>query len=121
MGTNESNAKQSVPTLVRGYTFGLGVVAAFFVFGAVSIYSTADSPTVGESSRWAFVLAARLSVTVAALCALVAFLRARESAFAKPATTAFNILLALYFPIGTAAAAYWWYAIRPREQDPHAA
>jgi hypothetical protein len=60
-------------------------------------------------------------VAVAALCGFVAFLRARQSPFATQATTAFNVLLALYFPFGTAAAAYWWFSVRPRERQRHAA
>jgi hypothetical protein len=81
----------------------LGVVAAFFVLSAITMYSTADSPTTDEEIRWAVILTARLSLAVAGLCGLVSFLRARGSEFATGATDAFNVLLFLYFPFGTAA------------------
>jgi cytochrome bd-type quinol oxidase subunit 2 len=121
VGKPHSSREEVAPPLVRRYTLALGIVAAFFALGAISIYSTADSPTTEQSVRWAFVLAGRLSLAIAALCALVTYLRARGSQFATGATDAFNVFLFLYFPFGTAASLYYWLAIRKRERSPRAA
>jgi len=116
-----SPADHTSPQLVRGYTLGLGIVAALFLLSAISVYSTADSPTTEEPIRWAFVLTGRLSLAVAGLCAFVVFLRARGSQFATGASDALNVLLFLYFPIGTATSLYYWRAIRGRERISRAA
>ena len=116
-----SRADESGARLVRGYTLGLGIVSAFFILGAITMYSTADSPATEEPIRWVFILTGRISLAVAALCAFVTFLRARSSEFARGATDAFNVLLFLYFPFGTEASLYYWLAIRKRERNAAAA
>lgn len=109
------------PSLVRGYTLALGITAAFFALCAVTLFAGPENPTLDPLARWASVLAARMSVAIAVIAAFVTYLRARESAYAHGATAAFNVLLAVYFPFGTAAFLYWLLAIRKRERAPSAA
>jgi hypothetical protein len=116
-----SQTRADTTTLVRGYTLALGVVAVFLALGAVSIYSTAENPTVDPTILWAFTLAARMNLAFAAITGLVALLRARDSSYAIGATTALNVLLSLLFPFGTAAFLYWWFVVRKRERAAAAA
>jgi hypothetical protein len=104
------------PSLVRGYTLALGIAAAFFALGAVSMFAGAENPALDPMARWASVLAARMSVAIAVIAGFVTYLRARESAYAPGATAALNVVLALFFPFGTAVFLYWLLAIRKRER-----
>jgi hypothetical protein len=98
------------PPLVRGYTLALGIFAVFCALSAIISYSMAENPDSDPSLRWAHILMARLEIAFAVITGLVTYLRARGSQFALGATTAFNILIALYLPVGTAAFLYWWFS-----------
>jgi len=104
------------PNLARGYTLALGIVATLFLLGALTTYSMAENPEIDPSVQWAFIFTTRLNVAVAAITGLVVYLRVRKSQFAIGATGALSILLAFYFPVGTAVFLYWWFGIRRRER-----
>jgi hypothetical protein len=109
------------PSLVRGYTLAMGIVAAFFGLGAVSMFASSKEPGLDLSVRWVYEFAALMSVAFAVVAGFVTYLRARSSSYAPGATAAFNVVLALFFPFGTAAFLYWLLAIRKRERAPSAA
>jgi hypothetical protein len=101
-------------TFVSSYTVLLFVLFALLMSAAVM--SVWMSLTLMKQLRDILWFVAALEVLIALQCCALAIGRACEARWARPATTALNVLLALWVPGGTVLAAWWYFSIRPRER-----
>ncbi len=99
---------------VKGYTVLLWVFGFFLVVAAVMMHSMSAQE---EESAWVFRMVRNMELVMAAACFLVATLRSIGSRIAGTATTAISIILATYFPFGTAAFIWWLVSVRKREES----
>jgi hypothetical protein len=99
---------------VNSYTVLLFVCFALFLSAAVvSVWLSLTRVKELRDILW---FVAALEVLVAFQCCALAVGRACGARWAAPATAALNVLLVLWFPGGTALAAWWYFSIRPRER-----
>src|SRR5262245_34400072 len=93
------------------YTTLLGVLAFFFVMATVSMTGFADSPTMNEQSRATFRWVSKIVACYAAACVAVLLLRLLAPAYRKWPTLGLNVILLVYFPIGTPLAIYGFWKV----------
>ena len=103
---------------VKGYTalllvffFGLGTAA-------MMMHELAGR---AEEDAWTLRMVRNFQIAMAAACLAVAVLRSIGSRMAGAATIAISVVLAMWFPVGTAAFIWWLVSVRKREAKPVAA
>jgi hypothetical protein len=107
---------QATPILVttkhdKVYTTLLGVLAFFFVVGAISLMGFASNPRMPEESRAVFRMTSGVLACYIAACIAVVLIRILAPAHRKWPTFGLNIILLLYFPIGTPLAIYGFWKV----------
>jgi len=107
------------PTFVGGYTFAL-ILAGALALGGAFLYEFLIRTMGARELRdvvpvFRFTQFSLLAVGLAAVAA--GLLRNLHSRHAIPLTAALHVVLLIWFPIGTAMAAWWFLRIRPREDS----
>lgn len=97
---------------VKAYTVALWVFGFFVAIAALIMHTVAAKET---EQVWVFHLVRNIEIAVAVACFAVATLRSIASPAAGTATTALSILLAIWFPFGTALFVWWIASVRKQE------
>lgn len=101
------------------YNALLGALGFLLLLSGASMLAFSGNPNLPADGRWVF----RMSVVVAWMYALAAavtlVVRFKAPAARRPVTMAMNIVLLIYFPLGTALGIYGlWKADRSRPPPP---
>jgi len=85
-----------------------------FVLSAYSLLITGEPATLGVMIFFGPMIMV-LQIVLALMCFWAAALRSVGASVAGTATSATSFLLAIWFPLGTAAFLWWWFSVRKRE------
>jgi hypothetical protein len=102
------------PTVTRHdyiYTTLLGVLGFFFLISIPTMYGLAHAPSTPPETRWIFMGMAVTELLYALAVVAVGVIRIWFPDHRRWPTVAVNVLLLLYFPLGTALAIYGFWKV----------
>ena len=103
------------------YNSLLGAIGFLLLLGGVGMFTLSQSPDLPPESRWVFRMSMAVGAAYALAAAVTLVVRFKAPAAARRTVTmAMNVVLLLYFPLGTALGIYglWKVDRAPRPPPP---